>query len=53
VTTLASALLLIQWPPSSALLDLKPLHPLDWALIGAVTLGLAILTRSLRPRLAD
>lgn len=51
--TLVSAIVLIQWPPSSALLSLKPLHLIDGALIGVSSLLLWLLTRTLRQRLGD
>lgn len=47
LVTLVAALLLIQWPASSALLELRPLHASDWALIGAAALLLAALSRLL------
>lgn len=47
LVTLGSSLLLIQWPSASALLELRPLHASDWALIGAAALGLGLLARAL------
>lgn len=45
--TLASALLLMQWPASSRLLGLSPLHIADWGLIAAAGLALAAASAAL------
>ncbi|MFO0121810.1 MAG: cation-transporting P-type ATPase, partial [Inhella sp.] len=50
--TLASGVVLIQWPASSRLLELAPLHGSDWGLIVvalvAVSLAAAALARRLK-----
>lgn len=49
--TVVTTALLVQLPATSALLDLRPLHVADWALIGAVAVVLAALARALARQL--
>ncbi len=51
--TLGSVLVLVQWPSSSRLLGLSPLHGADWALLGLAFVVTGLATRALARRLQD